>query len=595
MDEMTGKYNDFIIKFTFIRPPTFLIFAKKISFMRKFILSLLFTTFLLTSNAQQRLLYQMYNLGSNDGDTTFVEVKRSGNQLKVQDVNDFEGQLIPGISTNITYVDYSQDSAFFQMSYDDGDNYFCSFPLKNNNFSYDEEGEELMNGYQCKKYRTSINSNTIEVWMTESLGYDATPSISRGVLKGVMVKQLINGSRVFELKNIKKDRKLKNETIPSNLGTRVSAKDIDRISKEKLIIKMKVFDEEQIHFADIEKFKGEIPYDSVIHFAYGTVILKKINLDNLPEHYSYFLEVRQKSNGDAYDRPASIFVIPTERELSLKDALIDSIQLLHSYTDRRDITYRGIKLEDDFLPVVELMRFFTPFGVGHYNDRVQINDLEWHDEAYYKQEVTDVVKHLRGDVLIGAFISNYDGGGHKLSLDILAYPSDYSWDLSQNDDWTLPLFNTCNVMEMAGQHYGRMFKTDSLTVEFEVPENVSDLRLRYISTGHGGWGGGDEFNPKENSIIIDGEKVFTHTPWRCDCATYREYNPVSGNFWNGTSSSDLSRSGWCPGTATQPVYFDLSFLKPGKHTITIAIPQGDDEGNSFNHWMVSGILLGIRN
>ena len=150
-------------------------------------------------------------------------------------------------------------------------------------------------------------------------------------------------------------------------------------------------------------------------------------------------------------------------------------------------------------------------------------------------------------------------------------------------------------MEMAGQHYGRMFKTDSLTVEFELPENVSNLRLRYISTGHGGWGGGDEFNPKENVIIIDGEKVFTHTPWRCDCATFREMNPVSGNFWNGQSSSDLSRSGWCPGTATQPVYFDLSFLKPGKHTITIAIPQGDDEGNSFNHWMVSGILLGVRN
>ena len=95
-------------------------------------------------------------------------------------------------------------------------------------------------------------------------------------------------------------------------------------------------------------------------------------------------------------------------------------------------------------------------------------------------------------------------------------------------------------------------------------------------------------------IIIDGEKVFTHTPWRCDCATYREMNPVSGNFWNGQSSSDLSRSGWCPGTATQPVYFDLSFLKPGKHTITIAIPQGDDEGNSFNHWMVSGMLLGTQ-
>ena len=560
---------------------------------RKLFLSFIFTLFLLSASAQQRLTYQIYSLGSNNGDTTFVELQRYGQQTKFQDVNSFQGDMIPGISEDITYVNYETDSAYFQMKFSDGDSYFASFPLKSN-VQFTEEGNEKINGYDCKKYRTSINSNTIEVWMTESLGYDAMPSISRGVLKGVMVRQLINGNRMFELRNIKKDRKIKKEIIPSEMGQRVAPRDIDKISKDKLIIRTSIFDKEQIHFAEIEKFKGEIPYDTVIHFAYGTLILKRVNLDTLPEHYSYFIEVEEQSNGDAYDRSGSIFVIPTDRELSLKDALIDSIQLLHSYTDRRDITYRAIKLEDEFLPVVELMRFFTPFGVNHFNDRVKIDGLEWSDVAYYKQEVTDVAKHLRGDVLIGAFISNYDGGGHKLSMDILAYPGSYSWDLSYNDDWTLPLFNTCNVMEMAGQHYCRMFKTDSLTVEFEIPENVSNLRLRYISTGHGGWGGGDEFNPKENTIIIDGEKVFTHTPWRCDCATYREMNPVSGNFWNGQSSSDLSRSGWCPGTATQPVYFDLSFLKPGKHTITIAIPQGDDEGSSFNHWMVSGMLLGTQ-
>ena len=561
---------------------------------RKLFLSFIFTFILLTANAQQRLTYQIYSLGSNNGDTTFVELKRFGNQIKFYDINSYEGNMIPGISEDITYVNYETDSAYFQMKYADGDSYFASFPLKSN-VQFSEEGSEKINGYECKKYRTSINSNTIEVWMTESLGYDAMPTVSRGILKGVMVRQLINGNRMFELRDIKKDKKLKNETIPTDMGQRVAPKDIDKISKDKLIIKTPIFDKEQIHFAEIEKFTGEIPYDTVIHFAYGTLILKRVYLENLPEHYSYFIEVEEQSNGDAYDRSGSIFVIPTERELSLKDALIDSIQLLHSYTDKRDITYRAIKLEDDFLPVVELMRFFTPFGVNHFNDRVKIDGLEWSDVAYYKQDVTDVAKHLRGDVLIGAFIGNYDGGGHRLSLDLLAYPGDYSWDLSYNDDWTLPLFNTCNVMEMAGQHYGRMFKTDSLTVEFEIPENVENLRLRYISTGHGGWGGGDEFNPKENTIIIDGEKVFTHTPWRCDCATYREMNPVSGNFWNGQSSSDLSRSGWCPGTATQPVYFDLGFLKAGKHTITIAIPQGDDEGSSFNHWMVSGVLIGIRN
>ena len=562
--------------------------------MKKILLLFTFITLLLLSNAQQRLVYQSYMMGSDSGDTSFIEVKRFGEQVMIQDINTFEGKLIPGISDDITYVDYKTNMVFSQSKFDDGDAYFSTFSLENPNVKFTLEDEVIINGYNCKKYRTSINSNTIEVWMTETLGYDASPVVSRGALKGVMIRQSINGNRILELKNIVKEKKIKKECIPSDLGTMVSAKEMNQIAKDKLVIRYPVFDKEQIHFAEIEKFQGEIPYDSVIHFAYGTLILKRINMDTLPEHYSYFIEVEEQSNGDAYDRSGSIFVIPTERELSLKDALIDSIQLIHSYTDRRGIIYRAIKLEDDFEPVVELMRFFTPFGVNHFNDRVQIDGLEWSDVAYYKQDVTELSKHLRGDVLIGAFIGNYDGGGHKLSLDILAYPNDYQWDLSINDDWTLPLFNTCNVMEMAGQHYGRLFKTDSLTVEFEVPENVDNLRLRYITTGHGGWGGGDEFNPKENTIIIDGEKKFTYTPWRCDCATYRELNPVSGNFWNAQSSSDLSRSGWCPGTATQPVYFDMSFLKPGKHTITIAIPQGDDEGSSFNHWMVSGILLGTH-
>ena len=243
------------------------------------------------------------------------------------------------------------------------------------------------------------------------------------------------------------------------------------------------------------------------------------------------------------------------------------------------------------MPPVEGVRFFTVSGAGHFNDEVQIDGLEWADENYYKMEVSELRDRLRGDVLIGAFIGNYDKGGHRISLDLLAYPGENKWSKKPLKQHSIPLFNTCNVLEMSGQNYGRLFATDTLEVEFELPESATNVRLRYISTGHGGWDNGDEFNPKENAIFIDGIKTFTHTPWRCDCATFRDQNPVSGNFWNGVSSSDYSRSGWCPGTATNPVYFDLSGLKPGKHTLRIAIPQGKDEGESFSHWMISGVLL----
>jgi len=90
---------------------------------------------------------------------------------------------------------------------------------------------------------------------------------------------------------------------------------------------------------------------------------------------------------------------------------------------------------------------------------------------------------------------------------------------------------------------------------------------------------------------LNGNLVDSFTPWRVDCGSYRLYNPVSGNFQNGLSSSDLSRSNWCPATVTPPNYISLGDLPAGKYTIEVDIPQGAPEGNSFSYWNVSGTLL----
>ena len=134
-------------------------------------------------------------------------------------------------------------------------------------------------------------------------------------------------------------------------------------------------------------------------------------------------------------------------------------------------------------------------------------------------------------------------------------------------------------------------ENDVLKVKFTLADDVENAHLFYLTTGHGGWGGGDEFNRKGNTISLDGEKVSSFIPWRDDCATYRNNNPCSGNFSNGESSSDLSRSNWCPGTVTNPNYIPLGNLKAGEHEITVKIPQGPREHGSMSYWCVSGTLL----
>ena len=126
-----------------------------------------------------------------------------------------------------------------------------------------------------------------------------------------------------------------------------------------------------------------------------------------------------------------------------------------------------------------------------------------------------------------------------------------------------------NYLEQAGQPYPIFMRQDSLIVKFTLKEPAKNARLYYLTTGHGGWGGGDEFNQKPNTLYLDGEKVISFVPWRDDCGTYRNWNPCSGNFSNGLSSSDLSRSNWCPGTVTNPEYIYLGDLEAGEHSITV--------------------------
>lgn len=558
--------------------------------MKKFLFFYICIVLLLSSSmAQNRLLYQSYSIGGND--TSRTEVLRQGRQLKILSADPKVANPVPGMAEHYTYLDYAKDSVITQLFYHVDEKFFSSSSIRKD-YEFKQEGKEKVNGYNCTKYSIILFSNKIELWITEDLRFRATPIAGFASLPGVLVKYLRNGNAVMELASVTQDKDIQ-DLFSSDFGERKSSSELNQLEKDKLVITTPVFEEEQICFNPQIKKPYSIEYDSVYHLANGTVILKRVDMTRLPEHYRVFAEVTEYSNGDAYDRTGSVFVIPMALRQNFLHALMDSIQVLPYFTDKSGEHYQGMTYTDTYLPPIELMRFFTPFGVRHYNEHRALPDRAWAEQVSYKQDISDLKPLFQGDVYIGVFIGNYDKGGHKLSLTLKAYPEDNRWEYDDdNVEMLLPLFNTCNVMEMAGQNYGKFFRTDSLKVVFYVPNGLKELKLRYIATGHGGWDTGDEFVPKANTILIDGVPRYIYTPWRGDCGTYRTSNPASGNFWNGMSSSDYSRSGWCPGTATQPVYFDLTGLEPGEHTMTIAIPQGEPEGGSFSSWSVSGALLG---
>lgn len=548
----------------------------------------------------RHIVYNSYDYDSDHTDTTKVHISHLPTQMLIQN-DKTPKNPIPGFVEDNTYVDYTTDSIYYWYRYSDS-NFYVASTMNRNDIKWDTQNIDS----KTTRYITSINSNRIELLFSTKEGINANPLPYYGKFDGVLKQMVRNGLVQLELSTIENDKNKSRQLLPDRLGMRKSAREMNNIKRDRMILTTHVFEDEQICWGKEKPTLTEIPFDTTLHYAGGTLILKRIKLPKLPKHYQTFIELRQRSNGDAYDRTGSVFAIPGIGE-PLLPTFLDGIMYhpdsLPTVTGKDGKSYQGIvgdyspmsayrQSPRSYRPPVELMRFFTPFGVGHYNDRVKLDGLEWESECYYKQEITEVYPALTGDVIIGVFIGNYDGGGHNVSLDIKSYPNDYEWDTEGADNTdVIPLINTCNVLEMAGQNYGTIFGTDSITVDFYTEKEDTKVTLRYISTGHGGWGGGDEFTPKENEIIIDGIKRFSHTPWRCDCGRYREWNPVSGNFWNGLSSSDYSRSGWCPGTATQPVFFDLSDLKPGHHTLTIAIPQGKPMEGGFSHWNVSAAMI----
>lgn len=454
-------------------------------------------------------------------------------------------------------------------------------------------GVDTVLGIPCKKAKAIIRSNTIEIWYTNDLKVKGSPNITVAPGLGLVLKIVRNGNSETYAKNIEY-RKVTDEELgwPEQWGRIVDEPTYQRQVIESRYTTLTIFDREQISFGNEIKNPADDQRDVTYRFSGGTVILKKVKLPAVRRGQQLFAELVQYSNGDAYDRTGSVFMIPADQPLSFLNGLKEGVSALPLYTARNGKKYQGVVATDNYLPPLELMRFFTPFGIRHFNAQAKIKGYNWADSAVYKQDITALLPRLQGDVWIGVFIGNYDKGGHKASLQFKYYPG-FGGEAQEaaNKTWVMPVFNSTNIMEMAGQEYGTMFEKDSLTVTVDIPAGLKNLKLRYITTGHGGWGGGDEFNPKLNEIFADGKRVYHFIPWREDCATYRLLNPASGNFGSGLSSSDLSRSNWCPGTLTLPVDIPLPELAPGRHTLQVAIPLGKPEGGSFSAWNVSGVLI----
>jgi len=351
------------------------------------------------------------------------------------------------------------------------------------------------------------------------------------------------------------------------------------------------------------------PVDSVLtdHGDYrldaGRIRLKPIALPHRERQCTITVDVSLRSAGDPWDKSGTLFAFADA-------AGRDYLQRMQNGSNADTTRFAGIMsnpTETNREPALELLRFITPFGVGHFShtERAQAYKPEsvgaWADSVHWSADLSHMQSWLTdADTLwVGVYIDTWTAEGYTLSASITMDESDLPCDIAL-EQRTRPLLNTTKLAH--DQRPFTAFPKGRLTVPFTLDAPAQGAILDFLTTGHGGHAGGDEFTEQEHILLLDGDTLKAWTPWRTDCGSYRRFNPTSG-FWPSTyvvrgdtleervASSDLSRSNWCPGDDVQPLRFALGDLVAGEHTLGVAIPGAQAWTDStFNFWNIAATL-----
>ena len=366
-----------------------------------------------------------------------------------------------------------------------------------------------------------------------------------------------------------------------------------------------VFQEENLYFDMAFKSDTLQLDDDILRLDAGRVLLKKVKLPKYELQPNVTVNVKLTSNGDPWDKSGSLFVIPASADLSLLDFENNTLTR-EQFSD----AFPGIKtvqFEDrTYKPSVELLRFMTPFGVGHFNDNERVATLKpvyipkWEDAVQWEQNITHLLPLLEDEVYIGVFIDTWTKQGYNISVQLDFEESTIPNHVKKKQE----VISVLNTSKYAGaQRFYDAFSKGNLSIDLPVSETLKNAKLYYITTGHGGHKGGDEFTEKENIIKFNSKVIKQFVPWREDCASFRRFNPTSGVWtetttWKGEeieeriASSDYSRSNWCPGSDVLPEIIDLGNVEKGNHTFEFSIPEAQAiDGDKINYWMVSAYIV----
>ena len=123
----------------------------------------------------------------------------------------------------------------------------------------------------------------------------------------------------------------------------------------------KIFEKQPINFGGDKGSDTE-----AVSLMSNRLVYKKVTLPTFINGTDVKIKLTVRSAGDRWDKSGSCFVVSDPKKLSILSVTEkDGIFPKDSYVDEK---YPGFVTGANYNPVVELMRFMTPFGVGYYSD-----------------------------------------------------------------------------------------------------------------------------------------------------------------------------------------------------------------------------------
>ena len=216
-------------------------------------------------------------------------------------------------------------------------------------------------------------------------------------------------------------------------------------SNEKDHLKIDVFTNQKINF-DSELVMSSS--DFLIRDN-GRLIFKKLSIPEFNRKVSVEIFAELASDGDPWDKSGSVF-------------------LLHTHPDSLNITS------------LELLRFITPFGVGHFSDNEKLDEFRpvyvprWEESISWNEDISHLSNAFYDEIWIGAWIDTWSKEGWLIDVSLSFIESPFFMD-KKNKSKIKVLANTHNYNL---NHNGSFdFSNEDLKINFNIPNDISNANL----------------------------------------------------------------------------------------------------------------------